>query len=588
MDLHRGHLDNRCRIATVQKAVNAWNNHLNHLNHGSNRDCVQMWTQSPWQRRTTLKTENRANVEGCSVIKLPRQYPRPEALVTDIITGVTLTTTLLNLSAHAQERSVQALTQNLMNEAAAFSHYASHTYLHAYKTTLETIRLARQHEASGCLPCRTGQCPKQQHMLGIPPMQEKAESISEDISVHGIELSYRNRHTPLMADQVEDDAIFLQQEIRHHEVRRIAAMLSGPEATADWDEETKHAHLVACEYLFMAPGQEPDDEEDGTELPEEDNQEEYQAPEVAPEDLTFQKDFEDRGTRARDQMEQLIEPILEEYANGLPTNISPKLSNNTRIPRWYRSSPKWLSVSEPVILFKSQALQHLQRLHEQGKTSTNKPGGSPAPEPTREELTLFISFVHQGVRHIKSIDDPYPKGYPGTMAAFHLAQYQNLINHMKSNPNFPGIAQARLRQLASTAGSIIERGLHDVSTNDTAQLFQMLDQEDIPTSLVVKAFHAITGNDPRQAAFLTTAEDQHRARTAAPDQALEVINHARSLGLDDGTLENLAKSMGYQPAELELSSLSISEETLKRISAAAHSMGLPKSLMDRLNQQLTP
>ena len=33
LGVQRGHLDNRCRIATVQKAVNAWNNHVKH-DHG--------------------------------------------------------------------------------------------------------------------------------------------------------------------------------------------------------------------------------------------------------------------------------------------------------------------------------------------------------------------------------------------------------------------------------------------------------------------------------------------------------------------------------------------------------------------------
>ena len=513
------------------------------------------------------------------MLKLSKHYPNPENLVTDLITGVTLTNSLLNLAEHGQERSAQALAGNLMNEAAAFSEYAGRALYHASAAAERTMALLTLHDHSKCI---SDDCSTRQHDRATSQMQHRATSLQDAISLNAVELSYRNRRTPLLEDQVRDDAVFLQQEVRLHEAIRLAALLSDRSVTRNWDEPTLIAHAIACEYLYMAPSH---DSEEWQEPPEHDE-------EGAPEDRAIRQDFRDRGNMARRQMREAIEPLLNRCAESMTTKFSPQLVNNPRMTRWYAQSPKWLSVSEPGIIFDPQTLLALRSTQKTFLQASGPDRRSitqhPPMDPDHDTLILFVTFVHNGVRVIKAIEDPYPKGYPKEQASFHLTQCSYIVGQMSNNPKFPEIASAYLQSLLDTAGQILERDMHDVTPADTARLFELLDEDNVPRGLIAKTFNAIADDDRNQATNLVSKADRNRRRTATPDQAQALIAHARDLQMDEAALEALTLAMGYLPEDMNLTSPGLPEPTYTNLTRRASKLGLPQSLLSNLSYRLEP
>ena len=517
------------------------------------------------------------------MLKLSRHYPNPEDLVTDLVTGVTLINSLLNLAEHGQERSTQALADNLMNEAAAFSEYAGRALYNAGAAAERTMALFDQHVNSPHLPNDSS---LQQHAQALEEMQLRAESLQDAVSLHAVELSYRNRRTPLLEDQVKEDAVFLQQEIRLIEATRLAALLSDRNVTRHWDDATRTAYAVACEYTFMAPSQKA---ADWHEFPEPDEDD-------APEDQEIYRSLERRGSEARIQMAQAIEPVLTRCAESMTTSFSPSLTNHPRMARWYATSPKWLSVSEPGLLFDPQTLMVLKRTQEVFLNSSGQDRRritqDPPMDPEHDTFILFVSFVHQGVRVIKTVQDPYPKGYPKgypkELANFHILQCRHIISQIHRNPRFPEIATAYLNSLLDTSEQLLAREMHDISPKTIAKLLAVLDEENVPRGLVAKTFNAIADDDRAQAQCLATPEDQERAKAVSTSQAWAVIAHARTLQLDDAALEAMSLAMGYLPEELNLTSPGLPEETYRKLEGRISELGLPKSLKEQLSYRLEP
>ena len=141
---------------------------------------------------------------------------------------------------------------------------------------------------------------------------------------------------------------------------------------------------------------------------------------------------------------------------------------------------------------------------------------------------------------------------------------------------------------ADAAEEVGEPQLHDTDRNDVAQLLAVLAEDNVPSGLVAKTFNAIANNDRAQARCLATPEDQERARAVSPNQARDLIAHARTLQMDAATLEALSLSMGYLPEELDLTSPGLPQETYRKLEDRMSELGLPESLREQIRYRLEP
>ena len=221
------------------------------------------------------------------------------------------------------------------------------------------------------------------------------------------------------------------------------------------------------------------------------------------------------------------------------------------------------------------------------------PGEDHGPPPTPKSDMPWISsipymaFIHEGVRYVKALTDPYPKGFPQHLAV----TYANMIRITINKMTIDGNVQALLSHTATSIESKLmlkaaQKKLHDLRFEDIRNILLAGHQKGLPKGARMKIVEAITNNQDL-ARSITGDSLTEWHWTANRSQALTVVREARNAGLDDYALTALAEAMGHYPIALGIAEPTVTTEQVMAMQQAAEQAGLHYTVVEHLVQTLT-
>ena len=185
--------------------------------------------------------------------------------------------------------------------------------------------------------------------------------------------------------------------------------------------------------------------------------------------------------------------------------------------------------------------------------------------PTLPDLVMFR---HDERVHVKTIDEAYPKGYPGQTAARQMCE---VIEAARRRP--PGSPCGWAHDEAVAMLSRAHRETHQATPGGTAEFVRRTNallNEDLHK--VQAVFRGVTRNDPRVTQQLTP-DEKSTSGFANAEQAEAIMRTAAGSGLDETRLRELARLMGMAAPEGR-NSWAVGRDTLKEIAEAARATGL--------------
>ena len=305
-----------------------------------------------------------------------------------------------------------------------------------------------------------------------------------------------------------------------------------------WNEDARVAHICALQFFsYQPPFSEPEP-----------------GPDPRPE-LAL------KAEAARDKAREIADAITEAYTDGMPINISPKAQEMTGI----NSEPHETPVTPAFPIF----------------GINYHPGED-------EQPTAYIIYLYQETKHVKTLTEPYPKGFPQELAEHYAAAAsQGLTATAFENELLEDDEDAfHIEQAVVTMMNAAELGLHDTTQADLRSILQKAKETNIPRGGRASITEAITEYDYELA---DTVLDDHNGRwrkRATKRQALKVIHTARHQKVDVYTMAELATAMGYEPEELGVTTPPLTNAQSSAILKAVEKAGLPHDTGERILREL--
>lgn len=340
------------------------------------------------------------------------------------------------------------------------------------------------------------------------------------------------------------------------EIRRIADALDQAESTdPEWSEDLRSAHIIQAEALAYhhslfveQPDRNPEDED------------------IPLEDASIENSLATQATDARTAMQDLIEPILKRYDESLPTDISSSIA----------AVPELAQVLQRTVTPTAGALIGFHITGPWIRDMMDLPEG-PEGEDEPDLTIMHISLVHQGRKVIKSILDPYPKGYPANLAMAHATLARHILQEaVDSDIDSPAAHEDdTLERMIETLEQAVKTELHDVSRSDIRHVLETAANHGCPPAAQASMLSAATLESHDLAGSLTGDLTGAWRRTARQEQAQAVIDAGRKAGLDNYALDDLAWTMGFHSMELGIPHPNPHPDQIMRVIRAAEEVKIP-------------
>ena len=206
--------------------------------------------------------------------------------------------------------------------------------------------------------------------------------------------------------------------------------------------------------------------------------------------------------------------------------------------------------------------------------------GSDNPPVDQEQCIPYIAYYHDGVRRIQPIQDPFPRGFPSSLAAKYLFQ-------ISQNFTCDEIAvQQEVRTLAMNRSSVAASGIHSVSHLNIHNLVSHARKMGISDTTIYETISDLV--DGHRDTTLHIAETATlQLPSVSAKQAQTVVNAARSAELDESTIANIAAAM-YQPdfEALGIQLTHISARHKRRLLTYAERIGFTEAALDHFAEAL--
>ena len=169
-------------------------------------------------------------------------------------------------------------------------------------------------------------------------------------------------------------------------------------------------------------------------------------------------------------------------------------------------------------------------------------------ETTTEGQPKYFShlvFDWQGIKHVKSLSEPYPAGFPQVRA---LAQINTFIDELCLSQHPTALDTLSAAQLHQT---LAEQDLHTMDINKFHDMIQTAQALNIPQGAIRIMLQNMAHHDPETRKILHRLAAVPTAQISN-DKARQIISFARDQGLDEYNLTNLARAMGANPKRMKI------------------------------------
>ena len=461
--------------------------------------------------------------------------------------------------------------QNVDNPDAAFAAIANASACHEIATQwlasaaetsqTDTASQTVLHEMHSKL---AGQAQKMHTVIEFA-MAEIMESLSQFGHASDTSSWYSNRRQPVHAL-----AAF----------RYIQTLLNADHTNdSTWSQAYHTACIETMEQLAQQPIFEPMDEAEARRI-----QTRYHAFTNAKREA--QQEYED-ATR---QLAQLCEQALQAYNDAIPLVVSPKMQGFPILTQTLTEMPLSTLGLLPGLYYNYAIIdmlaQHLEQLSDLPVETPPRNDSTPHDEG----FIAYVAFIHQGVKYIQAVADPYPKGFPADLVVEHM---EASLDHLETRYNSPGANNTALawcgfdETISARLDSAI-MGLHDITAADLIQIINVANRLRLPHGARIAMFEAATSWDSAVAALILRDTPHANPRLASRRQASKIVHAARQAGLDNYKLAELAEVLGHSPQRLGVKTPKLPPHTVATLRETAQQAGLPPAAIDAMLEALEP
>ena len=276
--------------------------------------------------------------------------------------------------------------------------------------------------------------------------------------------------------------------------------------------------------------------------------------------------LEQAAREAKEKTKAGLTRALTKYNKKLGTQVSPSLKDLPELEQELRNTllPAMGCISG--FLYSTQA---------------NSPQDG-TQDGTQTGAIGWTAFIHKGQRVLKTLTDPYPKGFSQRDAMIQGDQIaDNLRTTIMNNEEMPTDVIMSFQLMIQSARAATEKGLHTVTREDLQKIMDTADQEGLPKGAQAAMIRGMTEEDPLAAEFVCHGhrEFQH---TASLSQAQAVVKAAQELGLDSFATHELAKAMGHPPADASVVITPLKVSALEQVFRTAMGLDLPQEVAETL------
>ena len=202
------------------------------------------------------------------------------------------------------------------------------------------------------------------------------------------------------------------------------------------------------------------------------------------------------------------------------------------------------------------------------------------PPTDQEQCIPYIAYYHDGIRRVQPIQDPFPRGFPNSLAAKYLYQISQLFTCDEI------AVQQQVRNLAINRSSVAASGIHCVSYLNIHNLVSQARKLGISDTTIYETISDLV-NENRETATHIAETAKLQIPSVTVKQAQTVVNAARNAELDESTIANIAAAM-YQPdfPALGIELTPISARHKRWLIAYAQRIGFTEPALDQFAEAL--
>ena len=379
---------------------------------------------------------------------------------------------------------------------------------------------------------------------------------------------------PLSDEQVTVYAAHQQAFLNLNKVKRLSDTLNsrGEYDHDEWVPHMRDAYASTLDYLA------------------------HQGPfhDNSPDEYPSRPELNGQADQARSETIQIFEEAMKKYQSQIPVKLSPWASTLHDLEQ----NPQGRTTMSPQVGLHVEGSSHEELksiairerdnapiyFDEDGEESQDRPEDLSHALPPSASILPYISFIYEGVKHIKTLFEPYPQGFPKELAQqYGDLAYRNLL--MKSVSWDTTIIFAPwCSRLAQTALMAADLELHDLPPNALKSLIKKASSSlALPRGATVRIAQAIVQGNSNVGDLLCLDPEGKWRRTVTKKQALAIIHTARGQGMDPYALVDIAKAMGYHPTDLNIVDPVTDDPTVaSAVNNLTSKYGFPKSAINRI------
>ena len=288
----------------------------------------------------------------------------------------------------------------------------------------------------------------------------------------------------------------------------------------------------------------------------------YQPPFSDRDDLPEPRPGLDRETSAaRTKAQEIADTIMNDYTANMPVHLSPAATH------------LWDPATPPSTGSLSPAFPQFDVLYPEDAGQT----GPPVP---------YMTFIHAQAKYVKTINEPYPKGFPQRLAVEYASAAAQAAMAIATDRNPDAEVESPtdliVDEMVHIMGDTAKLGLHTATPADLKAIVKSAKDAGLPRGARTTLIQALTDYDSNLADTVLQDPTSTWRKRVTRKQALKSLHAARQNRVDVHTLAELANAMGYDPNELGLHVPNLTKPQFAAIVEAVENAGLPQTAATRI------
>ena len=315
-------------------------------------------------------------------------------------------------------------------------------------------------------------------------------------------------------------------------------LASQGQTMSNWDDNYEEAHISTAQFLA------------------------YHSPFTDLEDLPDPRpDLTQEAEAARVKGKEIADRITDDYLADMPINLSPAATATPGLTIHHTTGP--LSPAFPRF-----------QIH-----FTENAPETPIP---------YITFLYRKSIYLKTINEPYPKEFPQSLAQRYAETAADTIltELDPESDEITPLHQSHMTTMVETMENAARLGMHTVTPEDLQGIIRRAKAANLPRGAQTTILKALTEYDEDLTDTVLQDPAGRWRKRVNKKQALKVLQAARQNGIDAHTLAELADVMGYNPKDLEIAVPALTRHQSDTIINAVKRAGLPKSAATRVIETL--